>query len=130
MKKWLGIFAVIIATALLSGCEGTMAQNVEHQATPVKNVSDADMVKAIKAAGAGLGWVITEVKPGLMKGTLNLRSHTAVVNIPYTSNDYSIEYVSSNNLDYNAEKNTIHKNYNSWVQNLKNAIDVQIAAQH
>ena len=64
--------------------------------------------------------------PGLVRGTLNLRTHQAVVDIPYDTQRFSIRYVSSSNLDYDGR--VIHRNYNSWVQNLQNAIMAQPAA--
>jgi hypothetical protein len=81
----------------------------------------------IRRAGAGLGWVMQEQGPGLMRGTLNLRTHQAVVDIPYDTRRFSIRYVSSANLDYTGS--TIHRNYNTWVRNLQNAIVVQSGAQ-
>lgn len=86
---------------------GTMAQRADQ----------------IRRAGAGLGWRIEQQGSGLMRGTLNLRTHQAVVDIPYDTQRFSIRYVSSANLDY--QNGLIHKNYNSWVQNLQNAILAQ-----
>jgi hypothetical protein len=77
----------------------------------------------IRRAGAGLGWRIEAHGPGLMRGILNLRSHQAIVDIPFDTRRFSIRYVSSTNLDYNGTD--IHRNYNSWVQNLQNAIIAQ-----
>ena len=77
----------------------------------------------IRRAGAGLGWRMEPLGPGLMRGTLNLRAHQAVVDIPYDTQRFSIRYAASSNLDYNG--NAIHRNYNSWVQNLQNAIMAQ-----
>lgn len=74
----------------------------------------------IRRAGASLGWSMSDAQPGLMRGTLNLRSHQAVVDIPYDRNRFSIRYVDSTNL--NASPGVIHPNYNSWVQNLRTAI--------
>lgn len=129
MKKILSLLAVAVAVLLFSGCRASTVYNVENHPMPVKNLPDSKVQKAIKSAGAELGWVITDVKPGLMRGSLHLRGHTAVVDIPYTDSTYSIKYVSSTNLKYDAEKNTIHSNYNSWVQNLQNAIDVKLSAE-
>ena len=84
-----------------------------------------DMQKAIVRAGAGLGWQMKVAEPGLIVGTLRLRSHMAVVDIKYDTKAYSITYKDSSNLDYDGAN--IHKNYNGWVQNLDNAIRVQIA---
>lgn len=80
----------------------------------------AERALQIRRAGASLGWSMSDWQPGLMRGTLNLRSHQAVVDIPYDRNRFSIRYVDSTNL--NASAGTIHPNYNAWVQNLRNAI--------
>ena len=81
-----------------------------------------DVQKAIIGAGVGLGWQMAIAKPGEIIGTLNVRSHQAVVTIPYTSKTYSILYQYSSNLNYNAEKQTIHKSYTGWIQRLNDAI--------
>jgi hypothetical protein len=62
-----------------------------------------------------------------VQGTLNLRSHTAVVTIPFSTKSYSILYKESTNLKYDAEKQTIHGNYNGWVQRLDNEIRARIS---
>ena len=80
----------------------------------------------IRRAGAQLGWVMESQGPGLMRGTLNLRTHQAVVDIPYDQRRFSIRYAGSTNLDYDGT--SIHRNYNGWVQNLQNAIIVQSGA--
>lgn len=104
-------------------------------AQPIQNVNDAAVVSAkpvkieqvksaIMIAGTSLGWQMAEISPGLIQGTLNLRKHTAVVDIPYSSANYSIVYKSSINLD--ERDGQIHKNYNSWVQNLSKKIGTEL----
>ena len=61
-------------------------------------------------------------------GTLNVRSHQAVVTIPYTTKTYSILYKDSSNLKYDAEKQTIHENYTGWIQRLDGAIRSRLTA--
>lgn len=85
------------------------------------------ITKAIVDAGSKLGWTMAVVKPGHIIGTLNIRSHTAIVEIPYTTKTYSILYKDSTNLKYDAEKQTIHKNYRGWIQNLDNAIKSRLS---
>ncbi len=80
----------------------------------------------IRRAGAGLGWRMEPLAPGLVRGTLNLRTHQAVVDVPHDTQRFNIRYVSSSNLDHDG--NAIHRTYNSWVQNLQNAIMAQPAA--
>ena len=83
----------------------------------------------IKRAGAGLSWVMEEQRPGLMRATLNLRTHQAVVDIPYDESRFSIRYVSSKDLDYRPDGlapgyrgTVIHSNYVGWIQNLERRI--------
>ena len=57
-------------------------------------------------------------------GTLVLRTHTAVVEIPYSATSYSIKYRSS--IDLNESGGNIHKNYNGWIQNLNKGINTQL----
>lgn len=105
---------------------------------PILNVNDAPIStgkklqasqvrQAIVTAGAALGWKVVDVKPGLLEGTLRLRDHTAVVEIPYTTSKYSIIFKSGVNL--NEKDGQIHKNYNGWVQNLERGINAALASQ-
>jgi hypothetical protein len=50
----------------------------------------------------------------------------AVVDVNYTPQTYSITYKDSSNLGYDGQ--SIHKNYNGWVQNLDKAIRAQLGA--
>jgi hypothetical protein len=86
-----------------------------------------EVQKAIIGAGAALDWQMALVKPGEIVGTLNVRSHQAVVSIPYTTKNYSILYKDSNNLKYDAQSKTIHANYLGWIQRLDNAIRARLS---
>ncbi len=114
------------------GCRGG-AQIYQVKDAPVqtatgKQPSLEDVQKAIIAAGVGLNWQMAVAKPGEIIGTLNVRSHQAVVSIPYTTKNYSIIYKDSTNLKYNAEKQTIHENYIGWIQRLDGAIRARLTA--
>lgn len=114
-----------IVIAMLGGCRSAGIYNVS--AAPVvanKAVSMDDMQKAIVRAGVGLGWQMKPVEPGLIVGTLNLRTHMAKVDIQYDTKTYNIHYKDSSNLDYDGKN--IHKNYNGWIQNLDNGIRAQL----
>ncbi|MDG6774328.1 hypothetical protein QCB45_08285 [Thiomicrorhabdus sp. ZW0627] len=120
-------FATLIAFALtLTGCTAQPVHNYESQPVPT-NIKSAEQVKkAIRLAGVSLGWIITDSGDNQLKGTLNLRKHQAVISIPYSEKEYSLIYKSSVALDYNPEEKTIHKNFNGWMQNLNNRIQVQL----
>lgn len=124
------LMKLILSSALvvlLASC-AMPVQNVENAPVNTSNTNYdlSDVTKAIQRAGTGLGWQMKEITPGHIVATLALRSHVAVVDITYSLDDYSIKYKDSTNLDYNVGANTIHKNYNGWVQNLTNAINAQL----
>jgi hypothetical protein len=128
MKKILSISAIILALVFMSGCRSGTVHNVVGMPAEVKNsTSDDQMYNAIKQAGISLGWIVKKMDEGHATAQLNLRSHMALVDIKYTQKEYSITYKNSMNLDYNKEKGTIHSNYNGWIQNLNQAIQVQLS---
>ena len=86
-----------------------------------------DVERAIIQAGGSLGWVMKKTSEGKIQGVLTLRKHVATVLVTYNANEYSITYLDSSNLDYNPAENTIHKNYNGWIQNLNKSIQVQLS---
>lgn len=126
-----------VAATLLAAA--AMAQAGCMRCDPILNVSDApvtsasgkaltdDQVKsAIIRAGAALGWQMKEAGAGKLTATLLIRTHTAVIEIPYSPSRYSITYKSSVNLD--EADGQIHKNYNGWIQNLNRGINAQLSA--
>jgi len=122
--------AVLAAAIALTACN-TIApiQNVENvpvSSSSNKPLTPAEVRAAIVRAGAGLGWIMKDAGPGMINGTLLLRTHTAEVQIPYSATSYGIVYKSSINLQESGGK--IHRNYNGWVQNLQRGINAQIAA--
>ena len=117
-----------LAILLVACLAGRPIQNIEN--APV-NASDpnydlSDVTKAITRAGIGLGWQMQPKTPGHIVGTLNLRKHTAIVDITYTLDDFSINYKDSTNLKYDVGNNSIHSSYNKWVGNLRKAIDINL----
>lgn len=126
MMRKLQLLLIGISMALvMAGCAGTKPiENIDN--SPVPAGRTAEQVRAaIGRAGADLGWAIRDVAPGQATGTLNIRRHTAVVDIPYSSSGYDIHYKSSREL--NAEEGNIHPRYNDWVRNLDHKIQAQLS---
>ena len=121
--------AAAFAALALTACQTPQAiYNVDNGAvTPsmAKSVSAAQVRQAIITGGTSLGWKVTDAGPGRLEATLHLRSHTAVVDIPYSSSTYSIKHKRTEGL--NESDGMIHRNYNSWVQNLDRAIRTEIS---
>ncbi len=129
-SKLLNTVILSAVAILLIACVPTPIRNIENAPINVSssNYDLSEVTKAIQRAGTGLGWQMKEQTPGHIVASLNLRTHVAIVDITYTLDDYSINYKDSTNLNYNAGNNTIHKNYNGWIQNLNNAINAQLVA--
>lgn len=113
-----------LAGAGLAACRTAPIQN-QVNGEFIGRGTLAQRADQIRRAGASLGWTMESRGPGLMRGTLNLRDHQAVVDIPYDTERFSIRYVGSSNLNYDGTN--IHPNYNSWVQRLQRTIIAQPA---
>src|SRR2546422_452683 len=105
--------ALIVGLALLwlSGCARTA---VLHDPPPVSffPLETTVVERAIVAAMAKLRWIPTREGPGVIRGTLHLRTHTVVVRVEYTNESYKISYVDSENMSYAQRKDgtkLIHK---------------------
>lgn len=62
--------------------------------------------------------------------SLSVRAkHFAEVEISYNEKTYSIKYKSSKDLDFNEQKQTIHRNYNKWVILLSETINRELASR-
>ncbi|MBN1839261.1 MAG: hypothetical protein JW802_04365 [Campylobacterales bacterium] len=130
MRKFKMLFIAALATLAFVGCTAAPVQNINNTAVAMNSTNKAtvqEVERAIIQAGGSLGWVMKKVNSGKIQGVLTLRKHVAVVLITYNANEYSITYQDSTALDYNPAENTIHKNYNGWIQNLNKAIQVQLS---
>ena len=127
------VSAVILSAATMASHAACMRcapiQNVTNAPVTTgsgKPISAEEVRKSIVRAGVTLGWKMNAETPGKVTGTLDVRKHTAVVEIPYSAKSYSINYKSSVNLD--EADGQIHNNYNGWIKNLAKGIDAQLVA--
>ncbi len=125
MKKRLWAMALAV---LLAGCTSAAIMDINDRSIPQtqagKTLSMDQIQAAIMKGSIQKGWVPSVVKPGLVEASIQVRTHQAVVSIPYTQTDYDILYKSSQNLDESGGK--IHRNYNRWVANLSASIQEEL----
>ncbi|MBL4692751.1 MAG: hypothetical protein JKY92_05420 [Magnetovibrio sp.] len=120
-------FAVVLVGLAITACRSGIVYNVIESPLMVDSGATVEQVgTAIRRAGASLGWQMKKVRDGKIMGTLILRTHRAVVDIKYDTENFSITYADSTNLNYNGTN--IHSNYNGWVQNLEHAIKSQVSS--
>ncbi|AYO14453.1 hypothetical protein D0812_08560 [Vibrio owensii] len=119
----LKLFISVLLTLLLVGC-GRVQPVMNVEDTPVAyDLQNKQVKAAIVQSATKRGWTIEETSPSLLIAKINVRSHFAEVEIPYSNKYYSIIYLNSVNLK--ASDGKIHRNYNRWVNNLN--VDIQRA---
>ncbi|MNK87868.1 hypothetical protein D3C87_1078140 [compost metagenome] len=126
IMKLVNKICMVLTCVLLAAC--STSQPIRNMAAnPVAfNLTDEQVANAIITAGTSKSWVMKKERPGLIRGQVNVRQHQAVIDIPYSAHDYSINYVSSVNLD-DKGKGSIHRSYNRWVLGLNQAIQTELA---
>ena len=81
------------------------------------------MVKEVVVAAAhGKMWMPEDKGPNTVRCTLDVRGHQVVVDVVFTDDTFSIRYVSSENMNYDAATGSISPKYNQWVRNLRREI--------
>lgn len=109
----------------VAGCAFTSQPIQEFTYNNVDHASVSKIRETIIKAGQERNWSMQENKKGVITAKLHVRDHEVVVDIPYNSQGYQINYVSSVNM--NAENGKIHRKYNSWVNNLFQDINRELA---
>ena len=82
----------------------------------------SQVATSIMEAGASLRWVMADQGPGVIRGILDRHGNRCEVEIHFDTARFSIQYVSSENLRYDAADGTIHKRYNKWIKSLEHRI--------
>lgn len=129
------LFSICVVFGFAQSAAAATLQNIPPtpHGAPTR-ASLPQIAAAIEAAASDLGWTAREEEEGLIRASLFLRSHEAIVAIGYDATNFWINYVDSVNLKYHAEglKKTksrkavpgprIHKNYNGWISRLASRI--------
>ena len=129
------IAGTITVTLLLGACRTAPIYNVEAQpvAVSASTYTLEDVRKAIiragsrrGRAGSRRGWTFQDAGEGKLVGKIALRKHRATIDVSYDRETFDISYRDSEKLNYNEGQGVIHTNYNSWIQNLAQDIDLEL----
>lgn len=115
------VLILIFSLSALAGCTGATISNLGGRPATSYDGSQLSMEQVERAILQGMavrGWRPQSRDPGRILAELNVRQHQAVVEIVYNERVYSIEYVSSQNLDESKNGKRIHRNFNRWIRNL------------
>lgn len=125
MKKIVKYLAAAAIIGILGGCASRTAPIETVQNSVSAGHTDAQVRTAILKAGMSRQWIMSDFGPGVIKGRLQSRDHTAEIRVQYSANGYIIKYDSSTNLM--ASGGQIHRNYNRWVHNLDKDIQLNLS---
>ncbi len=128
-----------VATAAKPSVTIENVSNSPHGAAP--DASLEDLQGWIEASAAWQRWSVLQSEPGRAILRVDVRRHTAIVDVTYDENDFSIAYRDSINLNYSEKGNKrwvnkrrietpgprIHPNYNRWVADLANTIRLYVS---
>lgn len=82
--------------------------------------------KAVRKALFDAGFTSRDIAAGHTEGkrikSSSRNSYFAVVRVDYDSKVIRIQYKDSENLNYDAQRSTIHSTYNRWVRNVERGI--------
>ncbi|MEE4330002.1 MAG: hypothetical protein V2J10_03990 [Wenzhouxiangella sp.] len=117
-RKVLLSFAIVMLC--LVGCASTPMLESPREANVPSGMTTAQVEQAILDAMRARGWSVHDRSRGHIIADLNVRAHFARVDIRYSADSVRLEYVDSDNLDYEIVdgQQRIHGNFNSWMTNL------------
>jgi hypothetical protein len=130
------LLLALLAAAAFQSQARTPVPVINYENVAIANASGQPMSlaavkQAIVSAAAAKQWTVVDQGPGRMLATLHVRGkHTAVTQITYSADKYSVVYSDSTNLNFAPGpdgKGVIHPFYNRWVQDLAEAIRLSLA---
>ena len=126
----ISVITIVVSLTFLSGCRSMRTVpivNIQNSTIEIDGkYSKGDVKKAIITAIKGQGWGIQSKKGNHIVAVLFLRQITAAIDIRFNKKSYSITYKNSSKLNYNGTK--IHRNYNTWIQNLDHRIQTELSS--
>ncbi|MAE67859.1 MAG: hypothetical protein CMJ18_26695 [Phycisphaeraceae bacterium] len=115
MKRFVQVSLLVLCCVATGGCRTAALVDpapIQYESTGSKKTRNA-----IVRAMANRGWTVQSESSGeIVARNLVRGKHEVVVRITYSRDEVDIAYVSSRNMKYDGSAQTIHKNYNNWVQ--------------
>ena len=106
----------------------TLVPIAEVRDAPLLSSEDTtldDVAELVWLSAVSLGWDVEKESPGVMKATLRLREHVAVVRIEHDTRFFSILAVETQRIEREGDR--IHPNDNGWMENLQERISFSSA---
>lgn len=130
MQRFAVYWSIVVLLAVPTLAQaGRNAPIYNPEPIAVGKATLAQVRSVLRTALVKRGWGFKEETPNKMRAVLNVRRHQATVDVDYnTAEGIRIKYKDSVALKYSNEdgEETIHRNYNSWIQNLERDIRTEL----
>lgn len=131
LRSRLSLLWLVPALMLLMAFRQVPLQDPAPLAVPAK-LTMVQVAKAVKQALVKREWLINSDQPGKLTATYARRDFSVQIGIAYDRQQVQITYLGSSNLKYEVKngRRWIHKNYQSWIQNLETDISGNMAMEN
>ncbi len=133
--KCIKLFLIVLMITLALGCTKLKQQPLVTPETNVEamysGLSANDVQNAIIVACTTRGWKVDKKTKSQIDASILVRGkHYVFVSIPYSSKQVTIKYKDSSNMFYEGGvMPKIHHNYNKWVTNLMQTINLNLLSK-
>ena len=140
MKKYALLFVAMLAACLFTGCKVLEPRNgavppptpgeviiPDIVITPAAQLPLPKVQKAVMDAAMTRDWIPKITAPNIVRCDLSVRGkHRVVVDVLLAPDAITFRYVTSENMNYDPVKRTIHRKYEGWVRMLAMEINKEI----
>lgn len=140
MKKHILLFVAVLAACLFTGCQFIEPRNAAVPPPAPDEVIIPDIVitpsaqlplpkvqKAVMDAAMTRDWIPKVTAPNIVRCDLSVRGkHRVIVDVLLAPDAITFRYVTSENMNYDPVKRTIHRKYEGWVRMLAMEINKEI----
>lgn len=141
MKKYALLFVAMLAACLFTGCKVLEPRNgavppptapgetiiPDIVITPAAQLPLPKVQKAVMDAAMTRDWIPKITAPNIVRCDLSVRGkHRIVVDVLIAPDTITFRYVTSENMNYDPIKRTIHRKYEGWVRMLAMEINKEI----
>ncbi|MBR5078973.1 MAG: hypothetical protein IKX30_09525 [Victivallales bacterium] len=141
MKKYALLFVAMLAACLFTGCKVLEPRNgavppptapgetiiPDIVITPAAQLPLPKVQKAVMDAAMTRDWIPKITAPNIVRCDLSVRGkHRIVVDVLIAPDTITFRYVTSENMNYDPVKRTIHRKYEGWVRMLAMEINKEI----
>lgn len=118
----------VLLFACLTACSSIFIPQIGAVA-PCQIQSVAQVEQAVRKSLTAQHWTILSAEDHAIQARKIFKEMQVIIDVAYGYRGFSIEYVSSKNMDYDAENNSIDPAYEKWTYNLSYAIQNHLTEQ-